>query len=316
MTWCSIFASLSSAANCPSLKNVHTFTTYARAKISACLQALRTLSKKSPEETPKRKANYITVEAGDLTLIPRLWGNKWHNMTICGHRPKSSLGDKILAIRKGDYKNFFREGEGKHFLGYGKDTGRKFPFSRFFHKSNKDIQFFSSQKSLNCLMFLLHHGGSAYGNPPPVPPPLAHLWTWLKGSKALAGLFCAGVPHCLRLMALSKMDDQSLPSPAKRTIEQIRHMPSLACKIFALWTMNSHKATNLVSQQGNFSAFREGGVHKNDLREGDIVSTKGTHGPGGIGGMPPCMWSSICSNIKNELSHRPLGLKNSRPLVT
>ncbi len=37
--------------------------------------------------------------------------------SIRGHRPKSSLGDKILAIREGDYKNCFREGEGKHFLG-------------------------------------------------------------------------------------------------------------------------------------------------------------------------------------------------------
>ena len=51
---------------------------------------------------------------------------------IRGHRPKSSLGDKILAIREGDYKNCFREGEGKHVLGYRKDTGRKFSFSRFF----------------------------------------------------------------------------------------------------------------------------------------------------------------------------------------
>ncbi len=84
-------------------------------------------------------------------------------MTIRGHRSKSSLGDKILAIRKGDYKNFFMEGEGKHFLGYGKDTGRKFSFSRFFHKSNKDIHFFSSQKSLNCLMFLLHQEGGSPG---------------------------------------------------------------------------------------------------------------------------------------------------------
>ncbi len=41
------------------------------------------------------------------------------------HRPKSSLGDKILAIREGDYKNCFREGEGKHFLGHWKDTGKK-----------------------------------------------------------------------------------------------------------------------------------------------------------------------------------------------
>ncbi len=48
-----------------------------------------------------------------------LW--KVNIQSIRGHRPKSSLGDKILAKREGDYKNCFREGEGKHLWeGYGK----------------------------------------------------------------------------------------------------------------------------------------------------------------------------------------------------
>ncbi len=89
--------------------------------------------------------------------------------TIRGHRPKSSLGDKILAIREGDYKNCFREGEGKHFLGYGKDMGRKFSFSYFFTKILKRARFFTFflmffQKSTKCLMFLLHQGGGSPGN--------------------------------------------------------------------------------------------------------------------------------------------------------
>ncbi len=56
------------------------------------------------------------------------------------HRPKSSLGDKILAIREGDYKNCFREGEGKHFLGHWKDTGKK--FSPYFFTKIKESMFF------------------------------------------------------------------------------------------------------------------------------------------------------------------------------
>ncbi len=50
------------------------------------------------------------------------------------HHPKSSLGDKILAIREGDYKNCSREGEVRHLLGYGKDTGRIFFSPDFFSK--------------------------------------------------------------------------------------------------------------------------------------------------------------------------------------
>ena len=60
---------------------------------------------------------------------------------ILGHRPKSSLGDKILAIREGDYKNCFREGEGRHLIGNGKETGTKFSFSRFFHNNIKENYF-------------------------------------------------------------------------------------------------------------------------------------------------------------------------------
>ena len=85
---------------------------------------------------------------------------------IRGHRPKSSIGDKILAIREGDYKYCFRKGEGKHFLGYGKDTGRKFSFSRFFHKNIEEKTNFPLffQKSSKCFMFLLHQGGGAVEN--------------------------------------------------------------------------------------------------------------------------------------------------------
>ena len=61
--------------------------------------------------------------------------------SIRGHSPKRSLGDKILTIREGDCKNCFREREGKHLLGYGKDTGRKFSFSRFCHKNTEDTKF-------------------------------------------------------------------------------------------------------------------------------------------------------------------------------
>ncbi len=56
--------------------------------------------------------------------------SRTRSLCIRGHRPKSSLGDKILANREGDYKNCFREG--KHFLGYGKDTRRKFIFLQIF----------------------------------------------------------------------------------------------------------------------------------------------------------------------------------------
>ncbi len=76
------------------------------------------------------------------------------------HRPKSSLGDKILAIREGDYKNCFREGEGKHLLGHGKNTGRKFSFSIFFHKNIKESMFFHLIpyffSNILKLMILLH----------------------------------------------------------------------------------------------------------------------------------------------------------------
>ncbi len=58
---------------------------------------------------------------------------RWMGGSIRGHHPKSSLGDKILTIREGVYKNCFREGAGKHFLGFEKDVGRKFP--SFFHKN-------------------------------------------------------------------------------------------------------------------------------------------------------------------------------------
>ncbi len=75
---------------------------------------------------------------------------------------------KAESIRGGDYKNCFREGEGRHLLGYGKDTGRKFSFSRFFHKNIEESNFFCFfcifyQKSLKCLMFLLHQGGGSPG---------------------------------------------------------------------------------------------------------------------------------------------------------
>ncbi len=76
---------------------------------------------------------------------------------IRGHRPKSSLGDKILAIREGDYKNCFREGEGKHFIGYGKDTVRKFSLSRFIHKNLAKCIFllFPSERGELWKMFFL-----------------------------------------------------------------------------------------------------------------------------------------------------------------
>ena len=58
---------------------------------------------------------------------------RWMGGSIRGHHPKSSLGAKIVAIREGVYNNCFREGAGKHFLGFEKDVGRKFP--SFFHKN-------------------------------------------------------------------------------------------------------------------------------------------------------------------------------------
>ncbi len=67
-------------------------------------------------------------------------------LTIRGHRPKSSVGDKILSFKEGDYKKCFREGEGNRIIGYGKDKGRKFPFFQFFHKN--------IEKSIFSLFFL------------------------------------------------------------------------------------------------------------------------------------------------------------------
>ncbi len=114
-----------------------------------------------------------------------------------------------MAIREGDYKNCFRKGEGKHFLGYGKDTGRKFSFSRFFHKniekktnsplfpyffskilkmfyvfaasgrgSRRKFPFYPNGRGGQKLPYRggLYFGGTAYWNPPPLPPRLAHLW--------------------------------------------------------------------------------------------------------------------------------------------
>ncbi len=46
-----------------------------------------------------------------------------------------------MSIREGDYKTCFREGGG-HLLGYGKDRGIKFSFSRFFHKNIEVSNFF------------------------------------------------------------------------------------------------------------------------------------------------------------------------------
>ena len=78
---------------------------------------------------------------------------------IRGHRPKSSLGDKMIARK--DCKNCFKEGESKHLLGYGMDAGKNLFFlifsqkywrNQFFHL------FFFSQKSSKCFMFLLHQG--------------------------------------------------------------------------------------------------------------------------------------------------------------
>ncbi len=90
----------------------------------------------------------------------------WFIPPIHGHSPKSSLGKKILAIREGEYKNCFREGEGKNFLGYGKDTGRNL-FLQVFHKNFERAIFFTfslfSQKSSKCLMFLLHQGWGSPG---------------------------------------------------------------------------------------------------------------------------------------------------------
>ena len=103
---------------------------------------------------------------------------------------------------EGDYKNCFREGEGKHFLGYGKDTGRKILSQYFFFKKLERASFFtffpfSPQKILK--MFSLHQGGGSPGKfsrhywggkklpkgvgpfwrvslwESPLPPPLAHL---------------------------------------------------------------------------------------------------------------------------------------------
>ena len=132
----------------------------------------------------------------------RVWAIRL-SRTIRGHRPKSSLGDKILVIGEGDYKNFFREGEGKHFSGYGKDKGRKFSFSRFFCKNIGESKLFNFfpvffQKSSKCFAVFpasgrgelweilfpcywggqklplgggLCFGGSSYGNFPPSPSP-------------------------------------------------------------------------------------------------------------------------------------------------
>ena len=75
--------------------------------------------------------------------------------SICGHRPKSSLGDQILAVREGNYKNCFREGEERHLLGYRKDTGRKFSFSIFFSQKywRKHFSSFFLIFSSKCFMF-------------------------------------------------------------------------------------------------------------------------------------------------------------------
>ena len=87
---------------------------------------------------------------------------------IRAHHPKSGLGDKILAIREGDYKNCFREGEGRHLLGYGKDAGKIFLSPDFFYKNIDGSNFLTfflifSQKSSKCFMFLLHQGGGSPG---------------------------------------------------------------------------------------------------------------------------------------------------------
>ncbi len=60
-------------------------------------------------------------------------------LIIRGHRPNDSFGGKILSTREGDYENCFR--------GLKIFSGRGTVFLR-----------------------------SAYGNPPPLPSPLAHLW--------------------------------------------------------------------------------------------------------------------------------------------
>ena len=47
-------------------------------------------------------------------------------------RPKSSLGDKMIARK--DCKNCFKEGESKHLLGYGMDAGKILFFLIFSQK--------------------------------------------------------------------------------------------------------------------------------------------------------------------------------------
>ncbi len=88
---------------------------------------------------------------------------------IRAHHPKSGLGDKILAIREGDYKNCFREGEGRHLLGYGKDAGKIFLSPDFFYKNIDgsnfwlfSLFFFKNPQNVSC--FCCIREGGALGN--------------------------------------------------------------------------------------------------------------------------------------------------------
>ena len=78
-----------------------------------------------------------------------------------GTAQKSSLRDKILAIREGDYKNCFREGEGKHFLERRREENVLSPY--FFKKNifKRDFFLIFSQKISKCLILMLlqHQGG-------------------------------------------------------------------------------------------------------------------------------------------------------------
>ncbi len=117
--------------------------------VLSCPIVLLSLNLFAPDKKSSRKAKL--GGCGKLKVYSWKMGR-----SIRRHRTKSSLGDNILAIREGDYKNCFREGEGKHFLWYGKNMGRKFSFARFFPQKYWKEQFVS----LFSLFFLIREEGA------------------------------------------------------------------------------------------------------------------------------------------------------------
>ena len=142
------FASISRAGK-PRRRSTSS-STFPRSRSKSSKRPLVSWTQTRMESSLQVTSRYVAFFCGDV----HTWA-----------RPKSSLGDKMIARK--DCKNCFKEGESKHLLGYGIDAGKIY-FSWFFHKNMEETNFSTYFLFFSKILKMFHvfaaSGGGALEN--------------------------------------------------------------------------------------------------------------------------------------------------------